>query len=151
MCNKLHMMTWHFHPCVIRGGSCGWLGLGTIGKLWNSKLQIPWLHCPSGSQRCGSLKKRTLFIIYTPYARILYHCDLSSAVNYLQTGKFISHGHVLVMGVCNALCDARTMFHSLSTCVCVCVCVVGYYHFYQVSRLSLYGHSGVLGSDRSPL
>ena len=26
-----------------------------------------------------------------------------------------------------------------------------YHHFYQVSRLSLYGHTGVLGSGRSPL
>ena len=40
-------------------------------------------------------------------------------------------------------------------CVCVCVCAgvegVGFHHFYQVSRLSLYGHTGVLGSGRSPL
>ena len=37
-------------------------------------------------------------------------------------------------------------------CVCVCVCVcscVGYCHFYQVSRISPYGHSGVLGSGHS--
>ena len=27
----------------------------------------------------------------------------------------------------------------------------GFHHFYQVSRLSLYGHTGVLGSRRSPL
>ena len=36
--------------------------------------------------------------------------------------------------------------------VCVCVCVggwVGYCHFYQVSRISPYGHSGVLGLGRS--
>ena len=29
-------------------------------------------------------------------------------------------------------------------CVCVCACVVGLHHFYQVSWLSLYGHTGVL-------
>ena len=38
-------------------------------------------------------------------------------------------------------------------CVCVCVCVFvwGITILYQVSRLSLYGHTGVLGSGRSPL
>ena len=35
---------------------------------------------------------------------------------------------------------------------CVCVCQGrGVTIFYQVSRLSLYGHTGVLGSGRSPL
>ena len=36
-------------------------------------------------------------------------------------------------------------------CVCVCVWVVVSFIFYQVSRLSLFGHIGVLGSGRSPL
>ena len=27
----------------------------------------------------------------------------------------------------------------------------GIHHFYEVSRLSLYGHTGILGSGRSPL
>ena len=36
-----------------------------------------------------------------------------------------------------------------SVCVCVCVCAGGYCHFYQVSRISPYGHSGVLGLGRS--
>ena len=37
-----------------------------------------------------------------------------------------------------------------NTCVCVCVCVARvFHHFYQVSRLSVYGHTGVLGSGRS--
>ena len=39
-------------------------------------------------------------------------------------------------------------------CVCVCMCVYvcavwGYCHFYQVSRISPYGHSDVLGLGRS--
>ena len=37
-------------------------------------------------------------------------------------------------------------------CMCVCVCVyvsVGCCHFYQVSRISPYGHPGVLGSGHS--
>ena len=36
----------------------------------------------------------------------------------------------------------------------VCVCVWGgggFTIFYQVSQLTLYGHTGVLGSDCSPL
>ena len=35
--------------------------------------------------------------------------------------------------------------------VCVGVGVWGFHHFYQVSQLSLYGHTGVLGSGRTPL
>ena len=36
--------------------------------------------------------------------------------------------------------------------MCVCVCArMGFHHFHQVSRLSLYGHTGVLGSGCSPL
>ena len=43
----------------------------------------------------------------------------------------------------------------LRVCVCVCVCVcvgveVGFHHYFQVSRLSLYGHTGVLGSVVAP-
>ena len=34
--------------------------------------------------------------------------------------------------------------------VCVCVCM-GFRNFYQVSWLSLYGHTGVLRSGCSPL
>ena len=30
------------------------------------------------------------------------------------------------------------------------MCGMGFHHFFQVSRLSLYGHTGVLGSHRSP-
>ena len=35
-------------------------------------------------------------------------------------------------------------------CVWGCLCV-WFHHFYQVSRLSQYGHTGILGSGRSPL
>ena len=39
---------------------------------------------------------------------------------------------------------------TFKSCVRVCVCVcAGYCHFYQVSRISPYGHSGVLGSGHS--
>ena len=55
-------------------------------------------------------------------------------------------------GVACACVWALSLSLSLSVCVCVCVCVPrGFHHFYQVSRLSLYGHTGVLGSGRSPL
>ena len=40
---------------------------------------------------------------------------------------------------------------ALGVCVCMCVCSGGFTIFYQVSRLSLYGHTGVLMSGRSPL
>ena len=41
----------------------------------------------------------------------------------------------------------------MSLCLCLCMCARAqvYYHFYQVSWLSLYGHTGVLRSGRSPL
>ena len=39
-------------------------------------------------------------------------------------------------------------------CVCVCVYVcarAGFHNFYQVSQLSLCGHTGILRLGRSPL
>ena len=39
----------------------------------------------------------------------------------------------------------------LCACACVCDAQGVFHHFYQVSRLSLYGHTGVRGSGHSPL
>ena len=47
--------------------------------------------------------------------------------------------------VCVCVCVCVCVY----VCMCVCVCVWWYCHFYQVSRISPYGHSGVLGLGRS--
>ena len=43
------------------------------------------------------------------------------------------------------------IYRYISVCMYVCIYTqgVGYCHFYQVSRISPYGHSGVLGSGHS--
>ena len=56
-----------------------------------------------------------------------------------------------VCGVCVYVCMCMCAVYALCVCVCVCAGVRGFHHSFQVSRLSLYGHTGVLGSGRSPL
>ena len=45
----------------------------------------------------------------------------------------------------------KNRFAAAAAAVCVCVRVDGSTVFIRFSRLDLYGHTGVLGSGRSPL
>ena len=78
-------------------------------------------------------------------------CRWNAGPHYLPLHHPASQPRLLM---CKCVCARVSLCVCVYVCVCLRVCVCGgggVHHFYQVSRLSLYGHTGVLWSGRSPL